>query len=236
MITTAVNDNFCVERTQLVGLINNGNKVEPSQEKKKLDSSEVFDEPTDKAIAFTAPTVKPNIEEIISKQRPINVPRDQVPFVSRAGRDRIDLLKMHDRFGNAVRPNLNNLSFTFALVDSPELCIDPRKRYSEEGLVELSWKPIVRGRYHLIINQLLVRTSYDIIVGAAEFDMERTRMDVPKTDKIAYHQEITIFMQHFDHFGNIYADIENKLDPGRIKLETESFRSGVAEPSKNVIS
>lgn len=229
---------ICVEKTKCMGLLKGGKMVNAPEKDGSAnnDNEGFFVEPPEKAQTFRLSAeaeTKVDIAEILSGQRPMTVAEKQFQFITKAGHERIEVVTLRDSYGNEIKPSLEDISFVFEYVDNPALKMVPTKEYSGES-VRLNWEPFVRGRYNLFINDTIVDPGYEIIVSAEDIDLTKTKVELPNIRTLSYCEQSSFSVRYRDRYGNIFSDLEHKINKDGVLLEMAAYTAIEAEPSKHL--
>lgn len=143
----------------------------------------------------------------------------------------MEVVVLKDSYGNEIKPDLNDISFVFEYADNPALKMVPTKHYFDET-VRLVWEPFVRGRYNLFINDTIVDPGYEIIVSAEEINLEKTKVELPNIRVLSFCEQSSFSVRYRDRYGNIFSDLEHKINKDGVLLELVAFSQEDTVPSK----
>lgn len=90
----------------------------------------------------------------------------------------------------------------------------------------------MRGRYNLFINDTIVDTGYEIVVSAEDIDLAKTSVELPHVRTLSYCEQSSFSVRYRDRFGNIFSDLEHKINKDGVLLELVALSSSDTVPSK----
>jgi hypothetical protein len=93
------------------------------------------------------------------------------------------------------------------------------KQYGTDEQVLLIWEPFVRGRYNLFINDVIVDTNYEVLVSAEDIDLSKTKVELPSIRTLSFCESSSFSVRYRDRFGNIFSDLEHKINKDGVLLE-----------------
>jgi hypothetical protein len=97
------------------------------------------------------------------------------------------------------------------------------KQYGSDEQVSLIWEPFVRGRYNLFINNVIIDISYEVMVSADDIDLSKIKVELPSIRTISFCETSSFSVRYHDRFGNIFSDLEQKINKDSVVLEIVAF-------------
>ena len=76
--------------------------------------------------------------------------------------------------------------------------------------------------------------GYEIIVSAEDIDLSKTRVELPNIRTLSYCEQSSFSVRYCDRFGNIFSDLEQKINKDGVLLELVAFNEQDTAPSNNL--
>lgn len=84
--------------------------------------------------------------------------------------------------------------------------------------IELTWKPITKGFYSLIINGEPVKTKTKLVVLAGPVSPQNSTVLLQENNKISFFDKNLAIFSYKDEYFNVFSDIEKSLYGGNNEI------------------